>query len=388
MPVRTLWILLAPFSIALPGYSAHAEEPNSASDPNVLAEFKIDVKRLGCILLPVDFDGEKHLFLLDTGATFSLFDISLRSKLGRPKMKTRMTTLGKPVTVDKFDAPQAFLGPLNLKEADSVGCLDLTLFSRGIGREISGVVGMSFLRNYVIKIDFDNERLLFLRPVKQAKRDWGIELPITFGRRGTRLVKANILGTVDTYLTIDTGAQDSGSLVKAVADYIILLKSVKTVDSERLAASGVMKTRDLRIDSLSLGPFEYKGLVFSEANVSSLGLQFFSRHTVVFDFPNNRLYLKKGKDFNRPDESAMAGVAIQRVDGQYIVERIYQGRPAQKAGMQVGDVIVEIMGKLADSYEMWQIRQLLRSGDKRKIEMTIKRGDEKKTLTVVLRRRI
>ena len=50
------------------------------------------------------------------------------------------------------------------------------------------------------------------------------------------------------------------------------------------------------------------------------------------------------------------------------------GRPAARAGLEAGDVILEINGTDARTYEMWQIQELLRSGDGTAITMTVQRG--------------
>jgi hypothetical protein len=353
-----------------------------------LAEFTIDVKRLGFILLPVEFDGKECLFLFDTGCTCQLVDVSFRSKLGRPRKRVEVLAKGKAITADLFDAPEALLGPLNLKESGFFGCVDLEVVSQSIGRQIHGIIGMSFLKHYIVQIDFDNERLSFLQPKKGAKHNWGIELPITYGRYEVPLTKVSILEKVDTYSTIDTGLSDTGFLDSAIVKYILLLQDIKTVGDGYITVAGLRTTRSLRIDSFSLGPFEYKNQVFLEANGSSLGLLFLSRHKVTFDFPNSRIYLKKGKEFNRVDELGMAGLACLRVAGQTVVQEVFEGDPSHKAGIKAGDIILDIMGKAADSYEMREIGQLLRSGDKRKIEMTIKRGDETMRVTIVLHKRI
>ncbi|MFC1604857.1 aspartyl protease family protein [Planctomycetota bacterium] len=368
--------------------TACSQEPNSTSDPNILVEFKIDTKRIGFILLPVRFDGEECLFLLDTGASYLFFDISFRPKLGRPRKRINAATLGKDTAIDLYDAPDAFLGPLNLKEAGIVGIVDLEELSKSIGRQIHGIIGISFINHYVVQIDFDNERLSFLRPKKEVKDNWGIEFPITIGHYEHPLIKTNILGKLDVYFAIDTGLNTTGALDNAAMNYVLFLKDAKTAKTEILTASGSMVTREIRLDSFSLGPFEYKNLILTEANLTHLGLGFFSRHIVTFDFPNSRFYLKKGKEFNRTDESGMAGLALKRVAGQTIVKKVYEGLPSQRAGINAGDIIIDIMGKPVESLGMWEIGKLLRSGDKRKIEMTIKRGDETMRVTIVLEKRI
>ena len=100
------------------------------------------------------------------------------------------------------------------------------------------------------------------------------------------------------------------------------------------------------------------------------------------------MYLKKGDRFDRRDEAGMAGLAVLRKEGRTVIAKIYTGGPSEKAGLKVGDVILEIMGKSIDFYEICEIGRLLRSGDKRKIDMTVRRGEEKKRVTIELRKRI
>jgi len=367
--------------------TVHSEEPNSISKPNVLAEFKIDdVERLGCILLPVKFDGEEYKFLLDTGCTDILCDTSFKAKLGRRKgIRTDGTTPGGEIVAESYDAPEAFLGPFDLQECGEVLCYDLNYCSQAIGRKIHGIIGMNFLKKYVVQIDFDRKTLSFIKAKSDMERDWGVEVPIIYGRIERPLVRANVLGSIKTYFFIDTGASESGGLDSAILEYILLEHNIRIVGRMSIAASGARRTRVFRIDRLSLGELEYKDLVFSERqNGSSLGLDFWSRHTVTFDFPNSKVYLKKGKDFHRITELDMSGLYFRRIADKTVVVRAIPDSPAGKAGIKEGDIILDIMGKEADSYETWEIAKLLKSEDKRQIRMTIKRGNEIKKVSFLL----
>jgi len=121
-----------------------ADEPESISDTpadrKVLAEFKI-AKSGDPILLPVTFKEKEYLFLLDTGCTHTAFDTSLRNELGEVKKIEKALTHGSPMTAELFDAPKAFLGPLNLQDSGQVSCFDLKMLSLIDGREISGIIG-------------------------------------------------------------------------------------------------------------------------------------------------------------------------------------------------------------------------------------------------------
>ncbi len=61
--------LLILFFASLFVATAHSQEPNSTSEPNVLAKFEIDLKDLGLITLLGKVGDEEFLFILDTGTT-------------------------------------------------------------------------------------------------------------------------------------------------------------------------------------------------------------------------------------------------------------------------------------------------------------------------------
>jgi len=153
-------------------------------------------------------------------------------------------------------------------------------------------------------------------------------------------------------------------------------------------ASGIQKSHEIRLDSLAIGSFEYNDLIFDEGSFSNLGLEFLDRHLVIMDFPNQKIFLKKGKQFNRNDESGMSGLALLRISNQLTVHSVYQSSPAEKAGIKAGDIIVQIDSSQADSYNMKELRQLLRSGDGREIKLQIERDGELKEITIVLEREI
>jgi len=132
----------------------------------------------------------------------------------------------------------------------------------------------------------------------------------------------------------------------------------------------------------------YRDLIFGEGSVNNLGLDFLSRHLVTFDFPNNRIYLKKGKGFEKTEEADMSGLHLLNVLNKVIVYSIDESSPAQKAGIKTGDIILKVGDKDANTYDMWELRRLLRSGDKQKITMTIKSGDGIKDVSFLLKKKI
>lgn len=377
------------FTILLTYGCGHEPEKtsNSPDKHNILAEFKI-TKSGGPILLPVTFIDKEHLFILDTGCSHTVYDKSLRHELGKVKNIGKALTLGSQIKAEIFDAPNAFLGPFNLKDSNEVCCLDLKMLTLIDGKTISGIVGMNFLKKHVIQIDCDQGTLSFLQPVEGQHPDWGEKLLLKYDTLGWPYIKGEILDSINSDFVIDTGANSTGALGSDIFEKIISEKKPKTCESLFATASGVVKKRECRIDKFSFGSLHYDNLIFGEANWSHLGLFFLSRHLVTFDFPNNRIYLKRGDHFNKVDETDMSGLHLLRISGNIVVYSVDEGSPAQKAGIASQDIILKINEKDASEYDMWELRRLLMSQDKPNISMTIKQGENVKDVTFKLVKKI
>jgi len=368
-----------------------ADQPKDTSNVpanhKVLAEFQI-AGNGNPILIPVTVKDKEYLFMLDTGSSHTVFDTSFRHELGEVKSVKKGLTSGSPILAELFNAPKALLGPLDLKECGEVACLDLNIFKAVLGKNVSGLIGMNFLRKYVVRIDFDKGTLSFLQPMKQRHPDWGMELAMEYDSLGWPQIKGLVLDNIDVDFVIDTGANSTGGLVSDTFEKAISENKLKTSEILFATASGVIRKREMRVKSLSIGFLNYANLIFGEANWSHLGLSFLSRHTVTFDFPNDRMYLKKGKGFKKNDETDMSSLHLLRISEKTVVYSVDEDSPAQKAGIMANDIILRIGDKDANTYDILELRRLLMSGDKRNITMTIKHGEDVKDVSFLLKKKI
>lgn len=383
-------LVLSLFVLLLAGGCADEPKstPNGPADQNILAEFKI-AKGGDAILLPVRFKGKDYLFLLDTGSSHTVFDTSFKHELGDVKRTERGLTHGGPIIAEVFEAPEAFLGPLNTQDCGTVICSNLKMHSSVLGRKISGAIGMNFLKKYIVQIDFDKGTLSFLQPLQNHHPRWGNELSISYNPLGIPQITGNILDGIKVDFMIDTGAIGAaGALDSKIFEEILSKKEIRTSEALVATASGIVRSREARIGNLSVGSFEYEKLIFGEGNWSYLGLSFLSRHIVTFDFSNSRMYLEKGKEFKKNDETDMSGLHLLRISNKTVVYSVDEGSPAQKAGIRANDVILKVGNKDANTYDMWELRRLLMSGDGRKIMMIIKHGDDVKEVSFLLQKKI
>jgi hypothetical protein len=120
---------------------------------SVTARFKV-AKDGDALLLPVTISGREHLFLLDTYCACTVFDASL--PLGDPQQQRDFITGSDRVSLPLFNVPAVSLGGFNLQTClSTVAAVDLSKIREVSGYEIFGLIGMDFLNEHVLRIDFD-----------------------------------------------------------------------------------------------------------------------------------------------------------------------------------------------------------------------------------------
>ncbi|MBN2590267.1 MAG: aspartyl protease family protein [Sedimentisphaerales bacterium] len=352
-----------------------------------IKEFHYDVDS-GVIFLPVHIHGKEYSFLLDTGSSNTIFDSSIKDLLGEPKRITRGSTPANPTIMQLFESPEVQVGPYKLPKGSEVICLDLSTPSMAIGKQVDGVLGMDFLKQHVIQIDFDENIISFLGQNEADFPGYEQQLDISYNSKGLPQLKGRLLDDIETKFIIDSGYNSTGGLDSEIFDKLIKSENIKTSESISVTAGGIQKSREARINQLFIGSYEYKDLIFTEENTGILGISFLARHAVILDFPNKKIYLKKGSQFNKKDELDMTGLALLRNSSGLGVHTVFQSSPAEKAGIKTGDIIVRIEGKDVDEYSYKQLKKLFHSGDGNELKMTIKRESELKEITIVLEREI
>ncbi|MCX8491471.1 MAG: PDZ domain-containing protein, partial [Cyclobacteriaceae bacterium] len=116
-----------------------------------------------------------------------------------------------------------------------------------------------------------------------------------------------------------------------------------------------------------------------------------SRFTVIFDFPNEKLYLKKNGSFKKKYYYNLSGLTIRATGLRlqtYEISDVREDTNAQRAGLLRGDEIVAINGVSVIGYELSNINDFLNSKLGKKIRVEVKRKGEKLKKMFVLESQI
>lgn len=327
---------------------------------NVLGRFRLDSDR-DPILVPVRVGDRFYRFILDTGAPGVTYDRLLRQHLGASRGTVNSTS---PIGVTEFelcDATDAYLGRINIRTKARVRCTDLGNLRRA-GIEAHGVIGMGVLGRYVFEIDPDNRCVALTTSVSSVAAGG---IPITT-MNGLPSLTARVAGYGEEQFIIDTGCAGAadGSLPARsfgalAAKGLVRQQSTTTGYNE----TGEISTSIGTIASMSIAGIQHRDLRFSShpgAIPGLLGLAFWCRYIVTFDFPNSVIYLKKSRQFDERIGDVPSGFTLRRGFGETLVDTVEPASVAAQAGLRGAETLVSVDGVEASSAPLFALRTALR----------------------------
>lgn len=372
-------LLLLPVAALICGLFAAASARGAAP----IGEFAIG--RDGrFIVLPVEVAGQKISCLVDTGASLSAFDVSLKAFLGERRGHKLLKTPAGHVRRETFDWPAVRLGGQPLLSEQPVICLDLTEMRQATNVEIYCVVGTDILRNCRLQIDFDTGRLKFLASLPSDRRELGESIAMPISEGGTPQIAGRIGSDQNVRFVIDTGAQGN-SLEAALFDELAREQSIEPGRAfTSLTIAGELRGQRGKLDSLTIGPFTQRGLRVSRINLNSIGLRYFSRYQATFDFPGEKLYLKPGAAYSRAEPAATSGMTIVWENGEPTIETVRPKGAGAEAGLEAGDVLVRVSDRPAAEFDPFALRELFTSTAGRKVLLRVRRAGREFAAELVL----
>jgi hypothetical protein len=369
--VKTYDLLRAVMLLCLFVAPSSAQDPPSAeSDGQIIERFLIQKGDDG-LFVPVRVNGNTVDFLLDTGCTYTVFDRSLTS--GASVGSQRARGAEDAVDVPFFSTPPSSVGHLDLPLfAPAIGAIDMRFGSEVLGRDVLGFLGMDFLRNFVVEINFDIGTVLFLKTVRD-KHATQHELT---SEAGMPCIGATFAGQAVPHVLIDTGSlgHGSGSIEADLVKELINAGRARRVgNSLTYTLSGPVVNDEIRANNLMVGGLTLRDPILTKSKGNRLSLNYLSRYLVTFDFPNKRLYLSKSARFEQSDKRDLSGLHLIRRQGCILVQAMDSDSAARSAGIEPSDTIRRFDAKEVATMKLSEIRKRL--CDPGRVQIIVERSD-------------
>jgi hypothetical protein len=385
------------------------------------------------IIIPINVNGEKLNFLLDSGVEetilLSLDDKEAVSLNNIEKIKLR--GLGSNESIEGLKSTNNILsvGELIDRHHDLYIVLDQSFnFSSHLGIPVNGIIGYHFFKNNLIEINYDRQKITIYNDTKKIRKKINknyATIPISIEKNKPY---AHAIVTMDdkiipAKLLVDLGNSDALWLFQDVDKQIrVPLKNFD--DFLGMGFSGNVMGKRAKIEKFSIDKFEFNNPIIAmpDSNsvksvnmvtdrVGSIGGEVFKRFSVILDYKNNQMFLRKGSHYDMPFQYNMGGIELQNEGMQWVSEtvelqtvlkgntfdengnktdfkykfslkpiytiaNIRKNSPAELCGLRKGDVIITINRYPAYKYSLQGINEILKSEEGKWLYFEIERNSQ------------
>jgi hypothetical protein len=371
----------------------------------VTIPFKL-VRNLVVIQLKINNKGPYN-FILDTGVGLMVVtEPALADSISIPNKRTiQIAGFGEGKDFEAYLTPPLKIDIPGLVSNNVSAALlgkDRFNISNYAGIPIHGLLGYEFFSRLAVKIDFLDSIITVSPPKKMRFYKRGVKIPISIEDRKPYLT---------TKVVFENGAQKESKLIIDLgAGYFISLENLagkNLLQKKFIAANLGMGIQGLingslsRIKEIDLGKYKLKDVItaFPDKDTRALavprdgniGIGLLKKFNIIFDYPDNLMYLKPNYDFKVRSEHDMTGLTYYSAGEGYshiIIDKVEPGSAADEAGLKKEDEITAINFKTVNKMTLQQIDDLFKSADGRTLLIEIYRDKKYYRIPITLTRRI
>lgn len=262
------------------------------------------------------------------------------------------------------------------------------------GSKVHGLIGYDIFKSFVVEVDHTKNLLTLHNPDSFEKPKNYQELPMEIVDRKPYLNTEVVFESWENRemnFMVKSGASHAIYFEDDSVDYFLPYKNLEVPIGQSFGGEvlgHIGRLRSLNIDEFALqnplATFAKPEHINQNESVKktgdgSIGQGILHRFSVIYDFHHSKIYLKKNGSFDDLFEYDMSGMSIavrHAKDYSFTIKSIRKGSPAEKSGLQAGDIIKSINGDplTIDNYGQFLNVFLTREG--KKVTFVISRGAE------------
>lgn len=385
------------------------------------------------VFIPIKVNGVELNFLLDSGVEetilFSMEEMQEVSFNNIEKIKLR--GLGSEEEIEGLKSTNNILETHGIKSSNHLVYIILDQsfnLSSHIGIPVNGIIGHKFFKNNLVEINYHKKKVVVHLNNEETRQKLDKKfksVPITIERSKPYIYTTAVSNgqEIPAKLLIDIGNSDAFWIFE---NNKIKLPQKNFPDFLGKGFSGDIEGHRAKLEKFSIADFEFKNPIVSFPDstsirnvkmvpdrIGSVGGEILKRFTLVLDYADRKLYLKKNTKFYEPFTYNKSGITIQHNGLQWVQETVHlqtvqvaasvgeledreknndnfrykfllkpvyeiinirKNSAADKCGLQKGDIIISINKILPYKYSLQQINNLLKSEEDAWINMEIERN--------------
>lgn len=384
------------------------------------------------MFIEVQVNGIPLNFLLDSGVEETIL-LSLEDKSEvrfNQVEKIKLRGLGNADAIEGLKSSNNILAFDGFKDQhhDLYIVLDQDFnFSSHVGIPVNGIIGYHFFKNHLVQINYSKRKITVYNDVLKAhqKLDKKFEtFPITIEKSKPYFEFDVLLNNQRqrSKMLMDTGNSDALWIFQNTEPKT----QVPQPNFEEYLGrgfSGDINGKRAKVTGIQMGSFKFQQPIVSfpdsisvkSVNLvpgrrGSIGGELLRRFDILLDYSNHTIALRKSKYFFEPFHYNMSGIELQNEGTQWVQETvrlatvkaekdyninanqvepfkykfslkpiysisgIRKNSPAEKCGLQKGDILVSINGAQAYKYTLQQINEILKTHEGKTMYFTIERS--------------
>ncbi|UTN06533.1 PDZ domain-containing protein [Flavobacterium bizetiae] len=385
------------------------------------------------IFIPIKVNGIELNFLLDSGVEETiLFSMEEKQEVSFHNIqKIKLRGLGSEDEIEGLKSTNNVLESHGLKSSNHLVYIILDQsfnLSSHIGIPVNGIIGYKFFKNNIVEINYQKKRVVVHANDKSTHERLSKkfnEVPITIERSKPYIYATAVVNDdkIPAKLLIDIGNSDAFWIFE---NNKIKLPKKNFPDFLGKGFSGDIEGHRAKIDNFLIDDFNFKKPIVSFPDstsirnvkmvpdrIGSVGGEVLKRFTVVLDYEDKKMYLKKNSKFSEPFTYNKSGITVQHNGLQWVQETVHlemvkvastldevtknevkdgnfrykfslkpvyeivnirKNSAAEKCGLQKGDIIVSINKNAPYKYSLQQINNLLKSEEDIWINLEVERN--------------
>ncbi|MFN8274021.1 MAG: PDZ domain-containing protein [Flavobacteriaceae bacterium] len=384
------------------------------------------------MFIEVHVNGVPLHFLLDSGVEETIL-LSLEDKSEvrfNQVEKIKLRGLGSADAIDGLKSSDNVLSFDGLSDAhhDVYIVLDQDFnFSSHIGIPVNGIIGYHFFKDHLVQINYSKRKIIVYNDAAKIHQKLDkkfVTFPISI-EKSKPYFELNVLlnnQSQSSKMLIDTGNSDALWIFQN-AEPKTQVPQPNFEEYLGRGFSGDINGKRAKISGIEVGDFKFiKPIVSFPDSVSvksvnrvrgrrgSVGGELLKRFDILIDYPNQTIGFKKSKYFYEPFNYNMSGIELQNDGTQWVQETvrlatvrsggnfngsgdkiepfkykfslkpifsiagIRKNSPAEKCGLQKGDIIISINGVQTYKYSLQQINDLLKTHEGKTMYFKVERG--------------